>query len=109
MTGYFRSDSWFDTIMMPDLHSENNNGFVSKYSSAGQAQWVEPMGYGPYGIDTDSSGNAYVTGYHYGMYGYDSLLVSGIANSHHYLAKFDGVGNIDWILTPNDPTWGSAW
>lgn len=106
MTGWFRSDSQFDTIFMPDQTSTNFNGFVASYSPTGHAQWVTRLGYEPSGISADALGNTYIVGLSY--YLSDSALISGSPNALHYLAKVSGSGDIIWIVKPNDTNWGNA-
>lgn len=108
LTGYYRSESWFDTIPMVPLFPSNPHGFVAKYSSVGHAQWVIQLAYSPHSIATDAAGNAYVAG-QTPLLVEDSSIVSGYAYAEHYLAKTDGMGNIQWVLLPNTNSFGTAW
>jgi hypothetical protein len=106
MCGYFRSDANFDTIAIPDQFSvQTRNGFVAKYNAAGEALWVERMSHDPERLGTDASGNVYVVGTG-SLWPYDSLLISGVPYAHHYLSKFNGAGDIEWIVAPNDGNFG---
>ncbi len=104
MTGWFRSDAYFDTIFMPDLNGSNNNGFVASYSPSGDAQWVSRLGYEPSGLGADSLGNLYAAGFTYSLS--EGPLISGSPNAQHYLAKLNGSGTIEWIVKPNDTNYG---
>ncbi len=106
MTGWFRSDSWFDSIFITDFMTGNFNGFVAGYSAGGDAQWVTRLGYEPQGLDADDLGNTYALGY--ANLWYDSLLVTGVHGSRHYLARLDALGNIAWIVQPWNHSFGIA-
>jgi hypothetical protein len=73
--------------------------FLAKYSSAGVIQWVKGFGddadqFGT-AIDTDASGNVYVTGYFFGTVGFGGPALT----SEGYdivLAKYDTNGGHVW-------------
>jgi hypothetical protein len=73
--------------------------FVAKYSAAGAPQWVRTFGdasdqFGT-GIDTDASGNIYVTGYYFGSVSFGGALL--ISNSWDVvLMKYGPSGNHLW-------------
>ena len=106
MTGWVRSDAYFDTIQLAAF-STNNNGFVAKYSSNGVAQWVTRTGYGPSSIGVDASGNCYVSGYTYTMGPLD-LIISGNWEAWQFLSRLDTDGHVQWIVMPNDVNFGNS-
>ena len=73
--------------------------FVAKYNSSGSIQWQRTLGYSSTntygnGVDVDSSGNVYVTGY---------TDASGSGNSQGasipLIAKYDTSGTLQWQRT----------
>jgi len=73
--------------------------FVAKYSSTGVAQWVRTFGdasdsFGT-GIDTDTAGNVYVTGYYFGTVSFGGAPL--VSNSWDVvLMKYGPNGNHLW-------------
>lgn len=116
--------SYFDTVLIGNnplsmCSDENSNiyvcglsggsgnaysdGFLVKYNSAGQQQWVEKLDTNLrsvyfWNVKTDTSGNVYIAG----------QLLSGGSNSMALLIKYDTNGVKQWTRTFNagtgDPT-----
>ena len=87
-----------DTI--GDLGGNTNQGtrdmFLVKYNSSGTRLWTNLLGttdedWG-YGVDTDSSGNIYVTGHSFG----DFDGISNLGSSAAFLVKYDSSGTKQW-------------
>ncbi len=107
MTGWIRSDSWFDSIPLEDWYETGGfNGFVAGYSPSGTAQWVTRLGYEPHGIAADAFGNTFAVGYD--NLWHPELLISGIPDGRHYLARLNSAGTVQWIVQPGDMNHGNA-
>lgn len=70
--------------------------WVAKHDNNGQPQWIKQFGTPdyefPWGIDTDSQGNIYITGWTLGSLGKEN------AGSYDaWIAKYDSQGNQVWI------------
>ncbi|MBP7516126.1 MAG: hypothetical protein KA791_16375, partial [Flavobacteriales bacterium] len=106
ITGRIRSDAQFDTILqtVPDI---NPHGFVARYSAGGTAQWVKLFGYEPEAVAVDADGNCYVAGF--GANHIDPAdIISGNPSGVHYLASIDSVGEVNWVVMPDDGNYGFA-
>jgi hypothetical protein len=83
-----------------DLAQPNEGAYdawVTKLNENGVVQWIRQLGTPDYertvGVDTDSQGNVYATGWTLG-----DLLGTGKPGSFdNWLAKFDSLGNILWL------------
>lgn len=106
ITGHIRSDAQFDTILQT-VPSINPNGFVARYDAGGTAQWVKLFGYEPEAVDVDADGNCYVAGF--GANHIDPAdIISGNPSGVHYLASIDSVGEVNWVVMPDDGNYGFA-
>ncbi|HEY9671697.1 MAG TPA: SBBP repeat-containing protein [Waterburya sp.] len=70
--------------------------WVAKHDNKGQAEWIKQFGTQdyefPWGIDTDTQGNVYITGWTLGSLGKEN------AGSYDaWVAKFDSKGNQVWM------------
>jgi hypothetical protein len=70
--------------------------WVAKHDNNGESQWIKQFGTSdyefPWGIDTDSQGNVYISGWTLGTLGQES------AGSYDtWIAKYDSYGNQVWI------------
>lgn len=70
--------------------------WVAKHDNNGESQWIKQFGTSdyefPWGIDTDSLGNVYISGWTLGTLGQES------AGSYDtWIAKYDSYGNQVWI------------
>jgi hypothetical protein len=76
----------------------SSDGFVVKYNSAGDLQWIQQFGTGreddAFGVAADGLGNVYVSG---------RVDQNAPSTDDAYLTKFDGSGNRLWTRTLGDP------
>ena len=91
VTGYSRGN------LKENAHQGNGDIILVKYNESGSLQWTQQLGTGgddwAWGVATDNSGNAYITG---------SSQGSLDGNSHagaddFFLAKYDSSGNKQWV------------
>lgn len=106
LTGRIRSDAVFDAILQT-VPSVNPHGFVARYDAGGAAQWVKLFGYEPEAVDVDADGNCYVLGSG-GSHIDTADIISGNYAGSHYLASIDNVGEVNWVLYPDDGNIGFA-
>ncbi|WP_199336928.1 SBBP repeat-containing protein [Oscillatoria sp. FACHB-1407] len=71
--------------------------YISKFDNNGELEWIRQFGTSDYewgwGVDTDSQGNVYTTGWTLG-----SLVEEGNAGSYDvFLTKYDSLGNQIWV------------
>lgn len=86
---------------LSDLAGENAglyDNHLAKYdNSTGQLEWIEQYGTSDYewswGVDTDSQGNVYTTGWSLG----DLAGTGNLGSYDAYLTKYDSQGNPLWI------------
>jgi hypothetical protein len=96
MTGYFEGTATFGTSQL--VSSGANDVFVAKYDTSGNFAWVRKFGGAIYdngeGISADLNGNIFITG---------RFVVDPrpqYYDSDIFVAKFNAVGNLEWIKTP---------
>ena len=74
--------------------------FVAKYDTSGTPQWAKSMsGSGNIsglGIATDSGGNVYVTGNHFGFFTVQNISFYSNVGGDAFVAKFDTSGTVQW-------------
>lgn len=86
-----------DTVS-PNGGSGSSNAFVHKFNSAGELQWIRPVGpqFQPFSIRTDEAGNAYLLGRTLvNTILVDDTVVSVVA-PRNYLVKFSPEGDFVW-------------
>ncbi|AFZ60550.1 SBBP repeat-containing protein [Anabaena cylindrica FACHB-243] len=75
----------------------SNDGFITKYTSAGTLAWVKQFGTAAddtsFGISVDSNGNSYIVGKTYGAFA--GNVTQGAYDA--YIAKYDTNGTQTWI------------
>jgi hypothetical protein len=117
LTGIFRGTSTFGATGLTS--NGYNDVFTAKLDAAGNWLWAARGGgdngtYGDqaYGIAVDPSGNAYVTGYYYGIGSFGDSSFSNVGSHDMYVAKIDADGNWQWANhaggTGTDTGWGIA-
>ena len=77
------------------------DGFVAKFDSAGNPQWVRRVG-GPLddaasGVALDSAGNSYIVGQFSGVATFGTLNATSAGASDIFVAKYDNVGDALWV------------
>lgn len=109
VTGYISDVANFGTTQLQTTNN-SQDAFVAKYNSTGTLQWAIRLGgdgsdYG-FGIDTDASGNIYVTGQYSGVatFGpFSSTSTWDAANSVFtmdiFVCKISPVGDVLWLKT----------
>ena len=100
VTGYFHDTVAFGSTSLAS--SGYNDVFIAKLSSGGVWQWAVKAGGSSadwgYGIDVDSSGNAYVTGFFIGTVTFgSSSLTSGVTDDL-FIAKLSSAGVWQWAV-----------
>lgn len=85
------------------------NSIGAKLSTSGELQWVKILGsnfnYGisndyhtrPYAIAIDNDGSTYFTGKYAENLSIDGIMVGGSGKYNLYFAKFDNLGNCQWL------------
>ena len=96
-----------DTVV-PSGGPGSVNAFVHKFNSAGELQWIRPVGpqFQPFSIRADEAGNAYFLGrtlVNTIIVGDSTLNVIG---SRNYLLKFSPDGELIWVHNTGMPTTG---
>ena len=75
----------------------NNDIFLLRYNLSGNLQWRKQIGSSgddvSQGIDTDSSGNVYLTGYTKG-----DLTGDSSGDADFFIAKYDPYGVLEWLI-----------
>lgn len=108
MTGVFESTIQFDNIMLTNNSVENNDFFIVKFDSYGNAIWGQSQGGSGndicYGLSTDASGNLYATGCFYSnsiTLGATTLINSNTlpAYADVFVMKLDPSGSILWATS----------
>ncbi len=87
-------------------NSNNSNFFLVKYDSNGVEQWARAAkiqaGSGNssgVSVSVDGSGNCYVAGnLSNGTFTLGSLTIGPVVNNIAFLAKFNTLGQVDWIV-----------
>jgi hypothetical protein len=113
VTGVFTGTADFDPGSGVDSHTSNGSTdiFITRFDASGDFQWARTWGgmawqYG-YGVDVDSSGNAYVAGTFYDVVDFDpggGVDIHASILDDIFLSKFDSSGSFQWART-----WGGAY
>jgi hypothetical protein len=86
------------------------NAFVHKFNSAGELQWIRPVGpqFQPFSIRADEAGNAYFLGRTL----VNTIIVDdstlNVTASRNYLMKFSPEGDLVWIHDTGMPLTGGV-
>ncbi len=102
VTGFYSGAITFGSNTLNSPGSQTNV-FLAKYDANGNALWARQGG-GPsfpddsygYGITTDRSGNAYITGQFTGNLIFGSYHLNAPGNEDIFLTKYDSAGNVVW-------------
>lgn len=107
VAGYFTDTLYAEDIKIWSSYNDNN-GVILKYDGSGQPLWARMMGGAGFdrcnGIDTDSDGNVYATGYITGEAVFDSLGNGSQESSKLiseggfdiFVAKYTDSGRLKW-------------
>lgn len=77
------------------------NGFVAKYTMAGEVVWVFILDVVPTAIDVDESGNIYISGYFNDTMDFDPGSGTAIltpVSSDFFIAKYNADGEYQWVI-----------
>jgi len=98
VTGYFYGTAVFGSISLTSNGSYDS--YVAKMDSSGNWLWAKKAGGSgdecSYGIDTDSAGNCFITGYFTGSATFGSTILYSTGGTDDYIAKLDTNGNWLW-------------
>jgi len=101
LTGYFQGAAYFDTWWM--IGNAGTDMFLVCYNAAGAVQWATHGGSPgtdlPTAITTDSLDYIYVTGEIGFSATFSSISVPGDGYGTAFIAKYDSVGNCQWVQT----------
>lgn len=112
VTGFYQDAAVFDSTLLTGIGGDEM--FIAKYDAQGNFQWARQAN-GPgnergKSIACDASGNVFVTGYYMDTcyFGSQMLVSPGLDNV--FLAKYDGSGNLLWVLDggSSSETWAST-
>ena len=101
VTGNFQGVITFGTTKLPSAGGKYDI-FIAKLDANGNYLWAKRAG-GAFedvacGIDVDSSGNCYITGYFSGTAVFGSTSLTSSGNTEIYVAKLDSNGNWLWAV-----------
>lgn len=110
VTGNFGSPTiTFDSTVLTNANAGHTDMYVVKYDASGNTLWARSSGgtYSDYGtgINTDASGNVYVTGGFQSSsitFGSNTLTNGGICNM--YVVKYDASSNVLWAKSVSNST-----
>lgn len=104
--GYFNSTAAFDASNV--ISTGSYDVFMAKYSNSGILKWLTgDGGTGAdicYGIDVDTLGNSYMTGYISSSATFGSHSVTNNGGRDIFLTKYDSLGNNIWAKSFGGPT-----
>jgi hypothetical protein len=100
VTGYFDGAITFDSVVTLTSAGDYDI-FVAKYLSNGDLAWAKRAGGADFqqsnGIDLDSAGNSYVTGYFFGTATFgDSVSLTSAGFPDIFIAKYTSNGDLAW-------------
>ncbi len=93
-----------DTAGYPYITGENTsaNFYIMKMDTGGHTIWnVSGNGGAGYCITSDKRGYEYVAGTFTGSFTLGSYNLTTVAASQLFIAKFDGGGNVIWVVQPS--------
>ena len=107
ITGYFKTDVFFDTAQLVSLNSWS--GFLVKYSAAGNVAWAKQSYNLTYlnsaayatAVCADNEGSAYVTGCFFDDVKFGTTTLYSSTTYSSFLAKYDSLGNSVWAEQTN--------
>lgn len=105
-TGYFSSSAIFSPTT-----TLSSNGvadiFLMKTNSSGQLIWaVKAGGFGEdrgLSIETDASGNSYITGFYYGTATFSPQTLTSAGGQDIFIAKYNSSGILQWLVSAGGP------
>ena len=97
IAGYFNGTISFGNT---ELTSYGTDIFIVKYDSAGTIKWAKKAGGASndyaYALNTDASGNLYVTGDFSGSANFDDSTLVSAGMKDAFIAKYDSAGVLIW-------------
>lgn len=119
-TGYFQGTVDFDpgpSIFNLSSAAAVNNIFVSKLDSSGNFVWAKAIGGATssigYGICTDTSGSAYVTGFFWNTVDFDpgtgTSNLTSAGTSDIFVLKLDSNGDFVWAKSLGGISWDNGY
>lgn len=99
ITGYFGTSITFETTTLTSVG--NNDIFVAKYDSSGNAVWAKSAGGTSLDngscINADINGNVFVSGYFASSFiTFGTTILTNSGSRDTYIVKYDSSGNIIW-------------
>ncbi|MCP9764444.1 beta strand repeat-containing protein [Lacihabitans soyangensis] len=100
VTGGFKGATNFSGTILTALGTIDL--FVAKYNTSGTLVWVKQVGVAAQevvgsDICIDGSGNSYVSGDFGGTVNFGGTTLSSIGTADMFIAKFDDLGNTQWV------------
>ncbi|MFH1132396.1 MAG: SBBP repeat-containing protein, partial [Pseudomonadota bacterium] len=99
VTGRFFTQADFGAITL--TAKGNQDVFIAKYDSTGQALWAVSGGGNAFddsvAIAIDQSGNAYMTGHFNGQVTFGVFALASAGYEDFFLAKYDTNGQLSWV------------
>jgi hypothetical protein len=104
-SGYYKSNATFDAYTLPG--AGNKDVFIIKYDPNGNIVWAK-TGAGPgwdagYRVMLDAFGNVYTEGEFSTGANFDGTVLTSNGSRDGYLIKYDGAGNLKWIISGGSP------
>jgi len=100
VTGFFTGTNFIGNTNLVSIGAEDI--FVAKFDPAGNFVWARRAGGTGYdegrGIETDASGNIYVTGLFQNTAAFGATNLTSSGQSDVFIAKYDPAGNLIWVL-----------
>ncbi len=100
IAGYYDSDCFFGNISLKVFNKEVDDLFIAKYNSNGILMWAKGAGDFTndiaYDIQTDSSGNSYITGVFYGKLNLGKVFIKSIGSDDSFIIKYNTNGDALW-------------
>jgi hypothetical protein len=104
LSGNFFEYATFDNITI-NAHLQNGmdeDMFLAKFDNSGTFLWAKSIGgkgeeHGLNVMDTDSSGNTYLSGYFESTPAHFGNLTLNAGPSYYFTCKYDSSGNCEWV------------